>query len=77
MKGHIHSKCPEGDRDAQKSVGARGRVQIPKGQVRLAEKERPRGYKETAGIARDQGSERQTPWNHVYLKTDAETPMCL
>lgn len=50
IKGHIRSKCPEGDRDAQKSVGARGRVGIPKGQVRLAEKEGPQGYKETAGI---------------------------
>lgn len=38
MTGHIHTKCPEGDRDAQKSGEG---VQTPRGQVRLSEKERP------------------------------------
>lgn len=44
------AKFPEVDKDAQKIVGARGRVQTPKGQVRLLGKERPRGSKDPAGV---------------------------
>lgn len=36
---HIHTECPEGARDAQKCVGARGRVQTSMGQVTLKRSE--------------------------------------
>lgn len=61
-RSHSYLRCPEGDRNAQKSA----RDQAPRGQVRLAEKKKPWSYKEAAGIGQDQESERQRIGNHVY-----------
>lgn len=51
------AKLPKVDKDAQKIVGAIGRVQTPKGQVRLLGKERP---EETAGLNWDRGGETES-----------------